>query len=349
MSRTKLIHTTVLTRRAGIALLAVGLSTSLAACGKDDAATPAASGSGTPAVSAPATPGASASASAAATPSVKPTVVKDLSALSVTPTTVGKEPKVTGKWPLAIEKTTVKVLTPGSGAAVAKGTTVSVNYQGVNARDGKVFESSWKNKKPVTFSLKSVVPGFTKAIEGQKVGSRVLVMMTSQDGYADGQPSAGIQKGDNLVFTIDILGQTEKVAPKAGLPTVTDDAKGAPSISKPAGKAPTKLTVQPLTKAPGTAQKITAKDMVQVQYRAWNWADGKLLQDDYATGPEVGTLSQLIPAWQKGLVGQSAGSRVMIVAPPSDAYGAQGNKAQKIPANATIVYVIDVLAAQPAQ
>ena len=209
------------------------------------------SGSGPPAVSAPPTPGARASASATATPSVKPTVVKDLSALSVTPTTVGKEPKVTGKWPLAIEKTTVKVLTPGSGAAVAKGTTVSVNYQGVNARDGKVFDSSWKNKKPVTFSLKSVVAGFTKAIESQKVGSRVLVMMTSQDGYADGQPSAGIQKGDNLVFTIDILGQTEKVAPKAGLPTVTDDAKGAPSITKPAGKAHaacrTEAWVKPIT------------------------------------------------------------------------------------------------------
>lgn len=348
MPRTKLTKTP-LTRRAGIALLAVGLSASLAACGKDDA-TPAASGSGTPAASSPATPAASSSASPAATPSVKPTVIKDLSALTVTPATVGKEPKVTAKWPLAIEKTTVKVLTPGTGAAVEKGTTVSVNYQGTNARDGKVFDSSWARKEAATFSLTQVVPGFTKAIEGQKLGSRVLVMMTAADGYGPngGSPQAGIQKDDNLVFVIDILDQTQKIAPKAGLPTVTD-VKGAPTISKPAGKAPTKLTVQPLTKAPGKAQKITAKDTVQVQYRAWNWADGKLLQDDYATGPEIGALSQLIPAWQKGLVGQSVGSRVMIVAPPAEAYGAEGNKAQKIPANATIVYVIDVLAAQAGQ
>jgi peptidylprolyl isomerase len=50
-----------------------------------------------------------------------------------------------------------------------------------------------------------VVPGFQKAIAGQKVGSTVAVAMTSADGYPDGQPSAGIEKGDSLVFAIKIL------------------------------------------------------------------------------------------------------------------------------------------------
>jgi hypothetical protein len=30
--------------------------------------------------------------------------------------------------------------------------------------------------------------------------------MTSADGYPDGQPSAGIEKGDTLIFAIKILG-----------------------------------------------------------------------------------------------------------------------------------------------
>ncbi|BBX59024.1 hypothetical protein MSHO_43690 [Mycobacterium shottsii] len=50
-----------------------------------------------------------------------------------------------------------------------------------------------------------MVPGFQKAIAGQKVGSTVAVAMTSADGYPDGQPSAGIRPGDTLVFAIKVL------------------------------------------------------------------------------------------------------------------------------------------------
>ena len=49
------------------------------------------------------------------------------------------------------------------------------------------------------------MPGFQKAIAGQKVGSTVAVAMTSADGYPDGQPSAGIRPGDSLIFAIKIL------------------------------------------------------------------------------------------------------------------------------------------------
>jgi peptidylprolyl isomerase len=76
---------------------------------------------------------------------------------------------------------------------------------GVNGRDGSVFDSSYQQGAPVQFSLDGVVPGFQKAIAGQKVGSTVAVAMTSADGYPDGQPSAGIQKGDSLIFAIKIL------------------------------------------------------------------------------------------------------------------------------------------------
>jgi FKBP-type peptidyl-prolyl cis-trans isomerase len=50
------------------------------------------------------------------------------------------------------------------------------------------------------------VPGFQKAIAGQKVGSTVAVAMVSADGYPEGQPRAGIEPGDTLVFAIKILG-----------------------------------------------------------------------------------------------------------------------------------------------
>jgi FKBP-type peptidyl-prolyl cis-trans isomerase len=76
---------------------------------------------------------------------------------------------------------------------------------GVNGRDGKVFDSSYQRGVPADFPLNGVVPGFQKAITGQKVGSTVGVAMASADGYPDGQPQAGIQQGDTLVFAIKIL------------------------------------------------------------------------------------------------------------------------------------------------
>jgi hypothetical protein len=76
------------------------------------------------------------------------------------------------------------------------------------ARDASVFDSSYERGAPVEFPLTGVVPGFQKAIAGQKVGSTVAVAMVSADGYPDGQPRAGILPGDSLIFAIKILGVT---------------------------------------------------------------------------------------------------------------------------------------------
>jgi len=76
---------------------------------------------------------------------------------------------------------------------------------GVNGRDGNVFDSAYERGTPADFPLTGVVPGFQKAIAGQKVGSTVAVAMDPADGYPEGQPAAGIQKGDSLVFAIKIL------------------------------------------------------------------------------------------------------------------------------------------------
>jgi peptidylprolyl isomerase len=105
-----------------------------------------------------------------------------------------------------VSETQVHTLHAGDGPVVADTATASVCYMGVNGRDGAVFDSSYQRGAPVEFPLDGVVSGFQKAIAGQTVGSTVAVAMTSADGYPDGQPAAGIQPGDTLVFAIKILG-----------------------------------------------------------------------------------------------------------------------------------------------
>jgi FKBP-type peptidyl-prolyl cis-trans isomerase len=128
--------------------------------------------------------------------------------VGVTGSTDTAAPRITVTAPFSVTETAVHTLHAGDGPVVAPTATVSVCYMGVNGRDGRVFDSAYERGAPTQFPLDGVVPGFQKAIAGQKVGSTVGVAMASADGYPDGQPQAGIQKGDSLIFAIKILSAT---------------------------------------------------------------------------------------------------------------------------------------------
>ena len=129
--------------------------------------------------------------------------------LAVRGSTTTTAPSVEVGAPFSVTQTQVKTLTAGDGPVVAPTATVSVCYMGVNGRDGSVFDSSYQRGAPVEFALDQVVPGFQKAIAGQTVGSTVAVAMVSADGYPQGQPAAGIEPGDSLIFAIKILDATD--------------------------------------------------------------------------------------------------------------------------------------------
>jgi FKBP-type peptidyl-prolyl cis-trans isomerase len=125
--------------------------------------------------------------------------------VAITGSTDTTAPKITVTTPFAVDETAVHTLTEGDGGVIPDTASVSVCYMGVNGRDGTVFDSSYERGVPVDFPLDGVIPGFQKAIAGQKVGSTVGVAMTSDDGYATGNPQAGIKVGDTLVFAIKIV------------------------------------------------------------------------------------------------------------------------------------------------
>ena len=200
-----------------LVVCAASAVTALAACSSDKA-TPSASTSSasasTPGVTEAVTPASTAPATAAsACPTAAPadggtpewTLSGATGSVAVTGSTDTAAPRVNVTAPFSVTQTEVHTLHGGDGPVVAPTATVSVCYMGVNGRDGRVFDSAYERGAPVDFPLGGVVPGFQKAIAGQKVGSTVGVAMTSADGYPDGQPSAGIQKGDTLVFAIKIL------------------------------------------------------------------------------------------------------------------------------------------------
>jgi hypothetical protein len=209
------VTTVKVIRVSSVAVIAgaVSLVVTLAACGSDTE-TPSASTSSTPVSDVFTPPSITDTATDAyACPAAAPanagppewTLPGASGSVAVTGPTHTTAPQIDVEAPFSVTETQVHTLQPGDGPIVAETATVFVCYMGVNGRDGSVFDSSYERGAAVDFPLDGVVPGFQKAIAGQKVGSTVAVAMTSADGYPDGQPSAGIQPGDTLIFAIKIL------------------------------------------------------------------------------------------------------------------------------------------------
>ena len=104
--------------------------------------------------------------------------------------------------------TVAQPLIDGAGPVVAAGQTIRVSYTGVTTRDGKVFDSSAGSEPGFAefpIGVGRVIQGWDAALVGQKVGSRVLLVIPAAEGYGDEGSPPDIQGGDTLVFVVDIL------------------------------------------------------------------------------------------------------------------------------------------------
>jgi peptidylprolyl isomerase len=70
--------------------------------------------------------------------------------------------------------------------------------------DGKVLEESY-GRQPANAPLSGLLPGMVKGLEGQTVGSRVLLVIPPADGYPDGNATPSIKPGETLVMVVDLL------------------------------------------------------------------------------------------------------------------------------------------------
>jgi peptidylprolyl isomerase len=294
--------------------------------------------------------------SASSTGTSTTTQTTDLSAVKVTGAENAK-PTVSFKAPFVAGKTDRKVLDSGSGSIVTAGQRITINYVGVNGADGKEFDTSF-GKSVATFTLddKSIIKGLVTGLAGVTVGSRVLIAVPPADGYGTtGAPSAGIGPTDTLLFVVDVKSTATvltraagtAVAPKKGLPKVVlNKSTGAPTITVPKGKAPTKLVVQPLIIGKGA--KVAKDQTITVNYTGVIWPGGKQFDSSWSRGApdsfEIGA-GKVIAGWDEGLVGQTVGSQLLLVIPPDKGYGAAGSPTAGIKATDTLVFVVDILGA----
>ncbi len=121
----------------------------------------------------------------------------------------------------------------------------------------------------------------------------------------------------------------------------------APTVTVPSGTPPTALESADLIT--GTGATAIPGDSVTVQYVLATYSSGKVVQSSWTTQPFTFTLGagQVIPGWDKGVVGMKVGGRRELIIPPVDGYGAQ-SPGPGITANDTLVFVIDMLKVEKA-
>ena len=110
-----------------------------------------------------------------------------------------------------------KVLKQGTGATPTKGQMVKIHYTGKKI-NGKVFDSSVERGEPAVFPVDQVVPGFSEGLQLMPVGSKYMLYIPGNLGYGvAGQPMAGIEPNEMLIFEVELLGieNPEQEASKA--------------------------------------------------------------------------------------------------------------------------------------
>jgi peptidylprolyl isomerase len=155
-----------------------------------------------------------------------------------------------------------------------------------------------------------------------------------------------------LTFTATATSTTTTpttTTPAATTPTIVTPKHGPlatePKITVPSGPAPTTLKTKDLVV--GTGATVTLTDTITVNYVGALYSNGKVFDSSWSRKTTLSTvLSQVIKGWGDGLVGMRVGGRRELIIPPSLGYGKAGDP-PTIPANATLIFIVDMLAITP--
>lgn len=249
----------------------------------------------------------------------------------------------------------VVTISEGSGPVLKKGDNAQVNYLG-QVWDGKEpFDESFGRGTPfdVTIGAGAVIKGWDQGLEGQKVGSRIELVIPPDLGYGAQGSGEKIKPNATLVFVVDIVkgvsippsaagkevAQDNKDLPKIG--TNTDGKEASVAVPKDVA-APTKLVSNYVLEGDGPAVKET--DTVVVKFNGKTWADDKTFESTYTSDTTVPwAMDQLaVKGLKDGMLGKKVGSRILLVIPPDLAFGDQ--EKGSIPAKSTLVFSLDILA-----
>ena len=246
-------------------------------------------------------------------------------------------------WPEGIDFTRIQstVMWDGEGELLVDGQPLLLDMYVQSLDTGTILENTY-DALPRSFLLAPEFLGddLYNVLLTARVGTRVVSVAPPAGEFED-EPA--------IAIVIDVLSDRavgERQEANPALPSVSLSTTGEPEITLKADQLPqTDLTISTLIQ--GDGEQIRPGSYIVAQTKVVYAADGSVDEKSWAAGdvrqtswsPEqapfegqvgVGNLPR---ALDEGLIDQTSGSQVMIVAPEGFAYAGEG----------TLIYVIDIL------
>ena len=253
----------------------------------------------------------------------------------------GYEPILEFPTPFEVTNPTTRLISDGPGAPIQYGQMVTYNAAAFRGDTGELIFSTWADHTPESIMMGTAQASLlTDLLAGANVGARGII---ANPVVFWGEEITAISIFEVIsAVTVPTRAEGEPVEPADGLPIVTLDASGEPSIEFPEDWEPSEnLVVQTLIR--GDGPEVTIDDTLRVHYTGW-LTDGTVFDSSWARQePASFPLLGVIPGWQEGLAGQTVGSQVLLIIPPDLAYGDEDRGS--IPGGSTLIFVVDILAA----
>ncbi|PKQ26400.1 MAG: peptidylprolyl isomerase [Actinobacteria bacterium HGW-Actinobacteria-4] len=256
-------------------------------------------------------------------------------------------PELEFEGPINVSATVGRVVADGDGDVVELGDSITIDYVVVDGLDGAPVYSTYTAGTPETLTVSEEMldPLLVELLVGLRVGASLIYAAVDPAGAVDGGIAQTIVMAVSVQSTTTVLARAEgaPVEPAADLPAVTLAESGAPSLTPVDAEPPAGLVVQRLIEGEGSP--VAAGATITAHYTGWLW-NGEQFDSSWDRGaPFSIALSPgaVIDGWSQGLVGHPIGSQVLLVIPAELGYGDVGSGS--IPPGATLIFVVDILAA----
>lgn len=223
----------------------------------------------------------------------------------------------------------------GEGATPETGQIVTVHYTGW-LEDGTKFDSSLDRAEPFTFKIgmNQVIAGWDEGVATMQVGGKRQLVIPPDLGYGEQGAGTSIPANATLTFEVELISIQE------GSPDNPATVEEEDYVTTESGLKYTDFVV-------GDGASPEAGQSVTVHYTGW-LEDGTKFDSSLDRGQpftfQIG-MGQVIAGWDEGVSTMKVGGKRQLVIPPDLGYGEQG-AGNIIPANATLVFEVELLGVQ---
>jgi len=270
---------------------------------------------------------------------------------------VGSAPEVKWKGSMKAGKVETETLTEGEGEELKGDDEVLAHLWIGNGYSQETAFSTYDEKKAELLTVNDQLPEFLAGVRDAKVGSRLVVTASADAAFGEtGNAQLGIANKDTVVVVIDLVskvldkpeGEESPYPDWMPKPKFRDGVIHSFDFTDAPDPTDDLRKVQLIK---GTGPRVKKGQTVAVRYLGQAFDGEKPFDENFGdtgTGEpttfSIGT-GAVIKGWDKGLDGMPVGSRVVLEIPSELGYGAEGSPDSGIPKDATLVFMIDILAA----